>query len=89
MVIMMKQKDISHVGFRVLTAVILKSIVFWELPTYSQLEVLPRFGGTYYSIFGLDLLAYCSTLNMEAVPSSVTDYIASPRCNVTLREGDL
>jgi hypothetical protein len=79
MVIIPKQKEINHVGFRVLTAVILRSTIFWELTTYSTREVHRRFGGTYYSILGFDMLAYCfayySTLNMEVVPSSDTSAI--------------
>jgi hypothetical protein len=36
-----------HVGFEVLTAVIMKSTIFWDITPCSSLSVNRRFGGTY------------------------------------------
>jgi hypothetical protein len=35
------------VGFEVLTLVVMKSSVFWNITPYSPLKVSRRFGGTY------------------------------------------
>jgi hypothetical protein len=35
------------VGFKVLTAVVVKSTVFWDITPCSPLKVKRRFGGTY------------------------------------------
>jgi hypothetical protein len=39
------------VGFEVLTAVVMKSTVFWDVTPYSPLEVNRCFGGTYHLHF--------------------------------------
>jgi hypothetical protein len=44
-----------HVGFEVLTAVVMTSIIFWDMTPCSQLSFNRRFGGTY----SLHLLACC------------------------------
>jgi hypothetical protein len=36
----------THVGFEILTVVILKSAVFWDIMPCSPLKVNRRFGGT-------------------------------------------
>jgi hypothetical protein len=36
------------VGFEVLTAVVMKSIIFWDIAPCGPLSVNRRFGGTYY-----------------------------------------
>jgi hypothetical protein len=38
---------IIYVGFEVLTAVVMKSTVFWDITPCSPLSVSRRFGGTY------------------------------------------
>jgi hypothetical protein len=38
---------IFFVGFEVLTAVVMKSIIFWDITQCSPLKVNRRFGGTY------------------------------------------
>jgi hypothetical protein len=40
-------KFYMYAGFEVLTAVVIKSINFWNIPAYGQLNVYRRFGGTY------------------------------------------
>jgi hypothetical protein len=43
-----KQKIISNfVGFEVFTALVMKSIIFWDMTQCSQLSFNRRFGGTY------------------------------------------
>jgi hypothetical protein len=64
--------------FEVFTAVVMKSIIFWDMTPCSPLSYNRRFGGTYR----LHLLATCllagfaepisSTLKMEAICSSET-----------------
>jgi hypothetical protein len=39
--------EITDVGFEVLTAVVIKSSVFWDITPYSLLKVNRRFRGTY------------------------------------------
>jgi hypothetical protein len=66
------------VGFEVLTAVVMKSIIFWNITPCSPLRVNRRFGGTYRlhlqaplaTCFHAGFLAYFSTLKMEAICSS-------------------
>jgi hypothetical protein len=59
----------SHVGFDVFTAVVMKSIVFWDITPCSPLSVNRRFGGTYSLLlpcwFLFELIS--STLKMEAM----------------------
>jgi hypothetical protein len=64
--------SIIHVGFEVLTAVVMKSIIFWDITLCSQSSVNRRFGGierATCSHAGF-LLRFCSTLRMEAICSS-------------------
>jgi hypothetical protein len=45
---MLSRKTISiYVGFEVFTAVVMKSIIFWDMTPCSPLSVNRRFGGTY------------------------------------------
>jgi hypothetical protein len=37
----------SFIGFEVLTAVVMKSIIFWDITSCNPLKVNRRFGGTY------------------------------------------
>jgi hypothetical protein len=39
--------DISLVGFQILTAVFMKSSIFWDITPCTPLKVNRRFGGTY------------------------------------------
>jgi hypothetical protein len=40
----------SYVGFEVFTAVVLKSIIFWDMTPCSPLSLYRRFGGIYSCI---------------------------------------
>jgi hypothetical protein len=42
-----KKTKYLHVGFEVFTAVVLKSIFFWDMTPCSALSGTRRFGGTY------------------------------------------
>jgi hypothetical protein len=44
----LSQYYIRYVGFEVLTAVFMKSIIFWDITPCSLLKVIIRFGGTYH-----------------------------------------
>jgi hypothetical protein len=56
---LMKQ-NIGHVGFEVLTAVVMKSTVFWDITPCSPLKANRRFGGTYrLHLHGRNMLASC------------------------------
>jgi hypothetical protein len=37
-----------HLGFEVLTAVVIKGAIFWDMTPCSPLKINRRFGGTYY-----------------------------------------
>jgi hypothetical protein len=73
-----KREDL--VGFEVLTAVVMKSNIFWDITPCSPLQVNRHFGGTYRlhlfclpSAFTLvSCSAYSSTLKIEAICSSET-----------------
>jgi hypothetical protein len=39
--------DLERVGFEVFTAVVMKSIIFWDMTPCSLLSCTRRFGGTY------------------------------------------
>jgi hypothetical protein len=41
------KKIFSNVGFQVLTALVVKSTIFWDTTPYSPFSVNRRFGGTY------------------------------------------
>jgi hypothetical protein len=43
----MNRKFLVVVGFGVLTAVVMKSTIFWDIMSCSPLKVNRRFGGTY------------------------------------------
>jgi hypothetical protein len=65
------------VGFKVLTAVVMKSIIFWNITSCSPVNGNQRFGGTYRLAGGKSpafTLVYCSiyssALKMEAICSS-------------------
>jgi hypothetical protein len=51
--------SIIHVGFEVFTAVIMKSISFWDITPCSPLSVNRRFGGT-ASIFRVEEISSAS-----------------------------
>jgi hypothetical protein len=40
-------KHFHCLGYEVLTAVVMKSTIFWEVTWCSLLEIIRRFGGTY------------------------------------------
>jgi hypothetical protein len=40
-----------YAGFEVLTAVVMKSTIFWDITPYSPLKINRRFGGTSSLIF--------------------------------------
>jgi hypothetical protein len=66
-------KHIFYVGFEVFTAVVMKSIIFWDMTPCCPLSCTQHFGGTYCKLATclLDgLLNYSSTLKMEAIHSS-------------------
>jgi hypothetical protein len=41
------QQDLLYLGFAVLTAVVMKSTIFWNITPCSPLRVNRRFGGTH------------------------------------------
>jgi hypothetical protein len=41
-------QTLLYLGFGVLTAVVMKSLIFWDTTPCSPLKVHRRFGGTYY-----------------------------------------
>jgi hypothetical protein len=69
----------NNVEFGVFTAVVMKSIIFWDMTPCSPLNCTRRFGGT-YRLHLQGQLATCllagllnySTLKMEAIRSSET-----------------
>jgi hypothetical protein len=78
----------------VLTAVVMKSSIFWDITSCSPLKVNRRFGGTYrlhlheYVLTAFRLIsfsAYNSTLRMEAICSSETsvDFQRTTRRNIS------
>jgi hypothetical protein len=71
-----------YVGFEVLTAVVMKSTIFWDITPCCPLKVNRRFGGT-YRLFSAcfhagSCSAYSSTLKMEAICSSETSVEFQP-----------
>jgi hypothetical protein len=63
------------VGFEVLTAVVMKSTIFWDITPCSPLSVSRRFGGTlcFPAVFTrVSCPAYFSNLKMGAICSSET-----------------
>jgi hypothetical protein len=72
---------VMNVGFKVLTAVLMKNIIFWDIPPCRPLRVNRRFGGVYRLHFQgwkvclppvftqVPCSAYFSTLKMEAICS--------------------
>jgi hypothetical protein len=72
-------KEFMFVGFEVFTAVVSKSIFFWDMTPCSALSCTRRFGGTYrLHLQGRRMFSkpaskqVASTLKMEAIPSSET-----------------
>jgi hypothetical protein len=72
-------KAIIHVGFEVLTAVVMKSTILLDTTPCSSLKVNRRFWGTHRALLCsppaftmVSCLAYCSALNMGAICSSET-----------------
>jgi hypothetical protein len=76
---------LSFVGFEVLTAVVMKSTIFWDMTSCRPLKVNWRFGGTYRlhlesgisrvgspPAFPLVFCSAYSPLKMEAICSSAT-----------------
>jgi hypothetical protein len=63
------------VGFEVSTAVVMKSIIFWDMTPCSPSSFNRRFGGTYH-LLATCLLVFAeiisSTLKMEVICSSET-----------------
>jgi hypothetical protein len=73
----------KYAGFEVFTMVVMESTIFWDITPCSPLKFNRRFGGTYrLHLQGLlatcfhagFLLAYFSTLKMEAICSSETTF---------------
>jgi hypothetical protein len=62
-------KRLHYVGFEVLTAVVMKSTIFWAITLCSPLKSQPMFRRDISPAF---MLAYSSTLKMEAICSSET-----------------
>jgi hypothetical protein len=61
----------ENVGFEVFTAVVMKSIIFWDVTPCSLLSYNRRFGGTpAYLLVLAEIIS--STLKMEAICSSET-----------------
>jgi hypothetical protein len=74
-------QDSQYIGFEVLTAVVMKSTIFWDITPCSPLKVNRRFGGTYrlnlcpaYHLLARWFIAraYSSTLKVEAKYTSET-----------------
>jgi hypothetical protein len=75
---MLSTPKVKGVRYEVLTAVIMKSSIFWDITLYSSLKFNRRFGGTCrLHLLGLRIrlstsftlvscLAYSSNLNIEA-----------------------
>jgi hypothetical protein len=42
-----RRLDIRYVGFEISTAVVMKSVIFWDMTPCSPLSCTRRFGGTY------------------------------------------
>jgi hypothetical protein len=63
-----------YVGSEVLTAVVMKSTIFWDITLCSLLSVNRLFGGTYRHLLSRWFLALLifSALKMEAICSSET-----------------
>jgi hypothetical protein len=71
-----RKQDTDCVGFEVLTAVVMKNPIFWNVTPCSPLKAIRRFGGICSSIATCFMLVsglpYSSTLKMEATYSSET-----------------
>jgi hypothetical protein len=77
-------KNASHARFRAVTAMTMKSYIFWDVMPYSLVEVYQSFGETYCFHLQVRLLLACteysSTLETEAVCSSKTSVKLLPDC---------
>jgi hypothetical protein len=88
---------IFYVGFEVFTAVVMKSIIFWDMMPCSPLSYNRRFGGT-YRLHLQGLLATCLlagfaelislTLKMEAICSSETSVVTQRTTRRHIPEDD-
>jgi hypothetical protein len=88
-------KQTYHVGFEVSTAVVMKSIIFWDMTPRSLLSCNRRFGGTYrLHLQGLRncLLVFVelisSTLKTEAMWSSHTSVATQQNTRRHIPEDD-
>jgi hypothetical protein len=80
--------SIKLVGFEVFTAVVMKSIIFWDMMPCSPLSVNQRFRGTYHrwqagaTCMLAELIS--SALKMEAICSSETsvDSQRTTQCHI-------
>jgi hypothetical protein len=63
-----------RIGFEVLTAIVMKSYIFWDIRLCSPSNFNGRFGGTLLAVCAMlvSCLAYASALKMETTCSSVT-----------------
>jgi hypothetical protein len=79
------------VGFEIFTAVVMKSIIFWDMTPCSLLSCNRRFGGT-YRLHSACLLVLAeiisSTLKMEAIPSSETSVVTQQTTRRHIPEDD-
>jgi hypothetical protein len=54
---MQLRKEFGNVGFEILTAVLMRSSIFWDIARFNRLKVNRRFEGT--SLFNLASIAFC------------------------------
>jgi hypothetical protein len=66
----MAQPNLFHIGFEVLTAVAMKSSIFWDITLCSPLKVSQHFGELLPVFMLVSCLAYCLALEIEATCSS-------------------
>jgi hypothetical protein len=87
----MKTKHNKNVGFEVSTAVVMKSIIFWDMTPCSLLRCNRRFGGTYRlhlqgrrSKYACHLLICWFLLNYFFYPEDGGDiFLRNVGCNST------
>jgi hypothetical protein len=61
----------SSVGFEILTAVVMKSIIFWDMTPCSSLSFNQRFGGTYHLHIQGQGNKFCLLVFAELIPSTL------------------
>jgi hypothetical protein len=89
MVSFFRLTEISHVGFDVLTAVVMKSPIFWDITPCSPLKVYRCFGGTYrLQLQGRRISPARSTHNYSFFGLFLSSGILENR-NTTFRKLDL